>query len=386
MFRGEQPGRSLSLGDPVADRDYYQILGVHRNASDVEIKKAFRKLALRWHPDRNPGQAEAEGRFKEAAEAYGVLSDPALRAEYDQFGRVGQGGLRGHTDRGFEFRANVDDLFSEIFGDIFGHRRPRGPRPERGADLRYNLTVDFEEGIFGCTRELEIPVRRQCPECDGSGARRGTAPVACPECHGHGRVRFQQGFFSVERECHRCAGEGRVAVDPCPECRGRGSVQQRRRLTVRIPPGVETGSRLRVSGEGESGAHGGPPGDLYVVLTVRPHPLFTRQGQDLLCEVPISIGQAALGAEIEAPTLEGPARVQVPAGTQHGEMLTLKGKGVPRGEKGRRGELKLVVQVEVPRRLTPRQAELLREFEALREEEGGSAVSRFWETVRKIFG
>ncbi|MFU8855378.1 MAG: molecular chaperone DnaJ [Deferrisomatales bacterium] len=370
----------------MADTDYYQILGVHRNASDAEIKKAFRQLALRWHPDRNPGNTEAEARFKEAAEAYEVLSDPARRTEYDRFGRVGQGGPREHTDRGFGFHTNVDDLFSEIFGDIFGQRRPRGPRPERGADLRYNLTMDFAEGVFGCTKELEIPLRRPCPECGGSGARRGTSPAPCPDCHGQGRVRYQQGFFSVERECHRCGGEGRVALDPCPECGGRGLVQQRRRLNVRVPPGVETGSRLRVAGEGEAGTHGGPPGDLYVVLTVRPHPLFSRHGQHLVCEVPVSMGQAALGAEIEVPTLEGPARVRVPAGTQHGEVLSLKGKGVPRGEKGRRGELKLVIQVEVPRSLTPRQEELLREFEALRVEEGGSAVSRFLEAVRKFFG
>lgn len=370
----------------MAKRDYYEVLGVGRNASDAEIKKAFRKLALQWHPDRNPERGDAEALFKEAAEAYEVLSDPARRTEYDQYGHAAQAGQRGYTDRGFDFRSSVDDLFSEIFGDVFGQRRPRGPRPERGADLRYNLTVEFEEGVFGCQRELEIPVRRACRECGGSGARRGTTLSVCPECRGHGRVRFQQGFFSVERECHRCGGQGRVALDPCPECRGQGSVQQRRRLAVRIPPGVETGTRLRVSAEGEAGAHGGPPGDLYVVLTVRPHALFTRHGHDLVCEVPVSMAQAALGAEIEVPTLEGSARVQVPPGTQPGQVLTLKGKGVPEADKGRRGDLKLAIQVEVPRHLTARQAELLREFEDLREEEGGSAVSRFWETVRKLFG
>jgi len=369
----------------VGKRDYYEVLGVQRNASDAEIKKAFRKLALQWHPDRNPGDSAAEGHFKEAAEAYEVLSDPSRRAGYDQYGHAAPGGQRSYTDQDFDFRSHVDDLFSEIFGDVFGQRRPRGPRPERGADLRYNLTLDFEEGVFGCTREIEIPVRRRCAECGGSGAREGTEPTPCPECHGQGRMRFQQGFFAVERECTRCGGEGRVALDPCPGCRGQGVVRQRRRLSVRVPPGVETGSRLRISGEGEAGAHGGPPGDLYVVLTLSPHPLFSRHGHDLVCEVPVSMGQAALGAEIEAPTLEGPARVRVPGGTQHGEVLTLKGKGVPRGEKGRRGDLKLVIQVEVPRRLTPRQEELLREFESLRDEEGGSAVGRFWETVRKLF-
>jgi molecular chaperone DnaJ len=370
----------------LAKRDYYEVLGVHRNASDVEIKKAYRKLALQCHPDRNPGDAEAERRFKEVAEAYEVLADPARRAQYDQFGHAGESGFRSQGGGDFDFRSHVDDLFSEIFGDIFGQRRPRGPRAERGADLRYNLTVDFEEAVFGCTRDVEIPVRRACAECGGSGARRGTSPSACPECQGHGRVRFQQGFFSVERECPRCGGEGRIAMDPCPECRGRGRSQQHRKLSIRIPAGVETGTRLRVAGEGEAGAHGGPAGDLYVVLSVRPHPLFQRHGQDLLCEVPISMTQAALGAELEVPTLEGPARAQVPAGTQHGEVLTLKGKGIPRGDRGRRGDLKLVLQVEVPKRLTARQAELLREFESLREEEKESATGRFWEAMRKIFG
>ncbi len=371
----------------MAKRDYYEVLGVHRNASDAEIKKAYRKQALQCHPDRNPGDAEAEARFKELAEAYEALGDPSRRSQYDQFGHAAEANFRQYGGGDFDFRSHVDDLFSEIFGDIFGQqRRPRGPRPERGADLRYNLNVEFDEAVFGCTRDVEIPVRRACTECGGSGARPGTAPSTCTECHGQGRMRFQQGFFSVERECPRCGGEGRVALDPCPECRGRGVTQQRRKLSIRIPAGVESGTRLRVSGEGEAGAHGGPAGDLYVVLTVRSHPLFQRHGQDLVCDVPVSMTQAALGAEVEVPTLEGPARMQVPAGTQHGDVLTLRGKGIPRGDRGRRGDLKLVIQVEVPRRLTERQAELLREFESLREQEKESATGRFWEAMRKIFG
>lgn len=370
----------------MAKKDHYEVLGVHRNASDIEIKKAYRKLALRYHPDRNPNDSSAEARFKEIAEAYEVLSDPSKRARYDQFGHGADRGFGSYSNGGFEFRSNVDDLFSEIFGDIFGQRRARGPRPERGSDLRYNLTLDFEEAVFGCTREIEIPVRRTCPECQGSGARRGSVPQSCPECGGHGRVRFQQGFFSVERECSQCAGEGRVALDPCPECRGKGAYQQKRKLSIRVPPAVDTGSRLRIAEEGESGLRGGPPGDLYVVLTVREHSLFVREGSDILCEVPISFGQAALGAELEVPTLEGMARVKVPAGTQHGDVLRLRGQGVPRGSGDRRGDQRIVVQVEVPRRLTSRQQELLREFEGLQEEAGESAVTKFWEKARKLFG
>ncbi|GAB4262639.1 MAG: molecular chaperone DnaJ [Deferrisomatales bacterium] len=370
----------------MAKRDYYEVLGVHRNASDTEIKKAYRRLALRYHPDRNPDDRSAEARFKEVAEAYEVLSDPSKRAQYDQFGHAGDRGFGSYTAEEFDFRSHVDDLFGEIFGDIFGHRRPRGPRPQRGADLRYNLTLSFEDAVFGCSRQIELPVRRRCDTCGGSGAKPGTSPVTCPECRGHGRVRFQQGFFTVERECAACGGSGRVAQELCPDCRGQGTVQRKRRLSIRVPPGVETGTRLRVAGEGEAGVHGGPPGDLYVVLSVREHELFTRRGADVLCEVPISMVQAALGAEIEVPTLEGPARVKVPPGTQHGAVLTLKGRGGPTGKGGRRGDQQVILQVEIPRRLTPRQEELLREFESLQEEARDSAVGRFWEKVRQLFG
>ena len=371
----------------MAKRDYYEILGVKQNASDAEIKKAYRQFALRHHPDRNPDDAEAERRFKEGAEAYEALSDPSKRTQYDQFGhREGTPFGGGFGSQGFEFHSNVDDLFGEIFGDIFGQRRPRGPRPERGADLRYNLNLEFSEAVFGATREVEIPARRSCGECGGSGARPGTEPITCARCGGHGRVRLQQGFFSVEQECSQCGGAGRVAQDPCPRCRGRGTAQVTRSLSLQIPPGVETGTRLRVAGEGEGGTHGGPAGDLYVVLSVSEHPLFTRHGQDLICEVPVTMAQAALGTDIEVPTLEDRARVRIPPGTQHGTVLTLRGQGVPRGQGGRRGDQKIVVQVEIPRKLTPRQAELLREFEQLQESVDESVVGRFWDKVRGALG
>lgn len=366
-------------------RDYYEVLEVHRNATETEIKKAYRKLALRFHPDRNPGDGEAEARFKEIAEAYEILSEPAKRTRYDQFGHADETRMGSYTDQDFDFRSHVDDLFGEIFGDIFGQRRPRGPRPERGEDYRYNLTIDFRDAVFGCTREVEIPTRRVCEACGGSGARRGSTPSSCPDCQGRGRKRFQQGFFTIERECPRCAGAGRIIGDPCPECGGAGAVQQSRRLSIRVPPGVETGSRLRVAGEGAAGFHGGPPGDLYVVLSVREHPIFTREGADVVCEVPISFVAAALGGEIEVPTLDGSARIQLPAGTQPGEVLTLRGKGGPRGSRSGRADQKIVISVEVPRRLSPQQAELLRQFQALEEEGTHPGVAGFWEKVKKLF-
>jgi molecular chaperone DnaJ len=373
----------------LAKLDYYEVLHVHRNASDVEIKKAYRKLALRHHPDKNPDDAEAEARFKEVAEAYEVLSDASRRARYDQFGHPDEAGAGAYGGGGFDFHSHVDDLFSEIFGDMFGQRRPRGgrgPRAERGEDLRYNLAIDFKEAVFGVTKEIQIPLARACQACGGTGARKGTSPSACPECKGRGRLRMQQGFFTIERECSRCNGSGRIVGDPCPECKGQGEIEKLRSLSLNIPPGVDNGTRLRLAGEGGAGRHGGPAGDLYVVLSVREHPLFTRHGADVVCEIPVSFVQAALGAEIEVPTLEGSARIQIPAGTQHSTVLTLKGKGGPRGRLGGRGDQKIVVGVEVPRRLSGRQAELLREFQALQEEGAEPGVARFWEKAKKLFG
>jgi molecular chaperone DnaJ len=367
-------------------RDYYEVLEVHRNAGETEIKKAYRKLAMRYHPDRNPGDAEAELRFKELAEAYEVLSDATRRAHYDQFGHPEEGGQRAYSAQEFDFHAHVDDLFGEIFGDLFGQRRGRGPRPERGQDLRYELTVEFRDAIFGCTREIEIPVRRACEGCKGSGAKPGTSPASCSRCQGRGRMKYQQGFFTIERECTTCGGTGRVNLDPCVECQGRGTVERMRRLTIQVPPGVETGTRLRLTGEGEGGRHGGPSGDLYVVIAVREHPIFARQGSDVICEVPVSFVQAALGAEVEVPTLEGGARVQIPSGTQHGTVLTLKGRGGPKGRFASRGDQKIVIAVEIPRRLSNRQVEILQEFQSLEEEDAQPGIAGFWEKVKKLFG
>ncbi len=361
--------------------DYYEVLGVHRNASEADIKKAFRQMAMRFHPDRNPEDPEAEARFKRIAEAYEVLSDPARRAEYDRYGHP-VGGAGGGGARDFDLRTHVDDLFREIFGDIFGHRRPRGPRPERGSDLRYNLTIEFGEAVRGTTREIEVPSRRLCRACGGTGARPGTAPVPCPECHGHGTVRYQQGFFHIERECPRCSGEGRIPAEPCGECAGRGTMETRRRIEVRVPPGVESGSRLRLAGEGEAGVHGGPAGDLYVVLTVKEHPVFRREGLDLVCEVPVSVSQAALGTEVDVPTLEGRERIRIPPGTQPGATFVLKGKGVRPGPGRRAGDQRVVVRVVVPERLTRRQRELLEELREIEISDPETPVARFWQRLR----
>ncbi|WP_459942518.1 molecular chaperone DnaJ [Deferrisoma palaeochoriense] len=353
--------------------NYYEILGIHRNATATEIKQAFRKLALRFHPDRNPEDPEAEARFKEIAEAYEVLSDPARRAEYDRGGRPQARARAADVD----LRAQVDELFREIFGDIFGGRSPRGPRPQRGADLRYRIQVDLAEAVEGGIRDLEIPARTLCRSCGGTGARPGTPRVACPECRGHGTVRFQQGFFHVEKECPVCAGDGRVPESPCPACGGRGAQEVVRRLQVRIPPGVQTGDRLRVAGEGEAGQHGGPPGDLYVVVEVRDHPLFQREGSDLVCEVPISFAQAALGAVLEVPTLSGgTVKVKVPPGTQPGAEFSVPGQGIPR-KGGGRGALRVRVRLEVPEKVEGRARELLKEWARLEAEDPGAPYARF---------
>ncbi|WP_025323660.1 molecular chaperone DnaJ [Deferrisoma camini] len=358
--------------------NYYEILGIHRNASAAEIKQAFRQLALRFHPDRNPEDPEAEARFKEIAEAYEVLSDPARRAEYDRGGRPSPGAFR---TRETDLRAQVDELFREIFGDVFGGRGPRGPRPQRGADLRYRIQLDLAEAVEGGVRDLEIPARSLCRSCGGTGARPGTPRVACPECRGHGTVRFQQGFFHVERECPVCGGDGRVPESPCAACEGRGQQEVVRRLQVRIPPGVQTGDRLRLAGEGEAGQHGGPPGDLYVVVEVREHPVFRREGRDLVCEVPVSYAQAALGADLEVPTLGGErVRVRIPPGTQPGAEFTVPGHGVPaRG--GGRGNLRVRIRLEVPKAVHGRVRELVEQLARLEAQDPDSPQARFWRRV-----
>ena len=340
-------------------RDYYEVLGVPRNASDQEIKSAYRRLALKHHPDRNPGDGPAEDRFKEAAEAYGVLGDADKRRRYDAYGHAGLGG----GAQGFD--PTIFSDFSDILGDFFGFGdafgRRRGPR--RGADLRYNLDVSFEEAAFGMETQLRIPRAERCEACSGSGAAPGTQPVTCPTCRGAGQVTFQQGFFSVARTCSHCRGTGRIVAEPCKTCRGEGHVTAERTLQIRIPAGVDNGSQLRIGGEGEPGAQGGPSGDLYVVLRVADHSFFKRDGTHLVCEVPVGVAQAALGATIEVPTLDGgKAKLNVPDGTQSGTVLKLRGQGIPAlGGRGR-GDLHVLVRVVVPKHLNAEQRKLFEQL------------------------
>ncbi len=337
-------------------RDYYEVLSVPRNASEQEIKSAYRKLALRNHPDRNPGDKQAEERFKEAAEAYGVLGDPEKRRRYDTYGHAGVTGAAG---AGFDptIFADFSDILGDFFGfgDLFGRRR--GPR--RGQDLRYNLEISFEEAAFGTETQIKIPRGQNCAACSGTGAAPGTKPSACPTCRGRGQVTFQQGFFSVARTCSHCRGAGRIVSEPCKTCRGEGQVTVERTLQLKIPPGVDTGSQLRIAGEGEPGGPNAPPGDLYVVVRTLEHAFFKRDGTSLFCEMPVSVPQAALGATLEVPTLDGGiSRVHLPEGTQSGTVLRVRGQGVPQlGGRGR-GDLHVLVRVVIPKHLTGEQRKL----------------------------
>jgi molecular chaperone DnaJ len=342
-------------------RDYYEVLGVPRNASEQEIKSAYRKLALKYHPDRNPGDKQAEERFKEAAEAYGVLCDADKRRRYDAYGHAGVSGAAGG---GFDptIFADFSDILGDFFGfgDVFGTRR-RGPR--RGQDLRYNLEISFEEAAFGTETQIRIPRTESCSSCGGSGAAPGTKPATCPSCRGTGQVTFQQGFFSVARTCSQCRGSGRIIHEPCKSCGGNGQVAVERNLQLKIPAGVDNGSQLRISGEGEPGTQGGPPGDLYVVVRVQEHAFFKRDGTSLYCEMPVSVPQAALGATLEVPTLEGgTTKVHLPEGTQSGTVLRVRGQGVHSlGGRGR-GDLHVLVRVVVPKHLTSEQRKLFEQL------------------------
>jgi len=364
--------------------DYYELLGVPRNASEQEIKSAYRRLALQHHPDRNPGDKEAEERFKAAAEAYSVLGDPEKRRRYDVYGHAGVGGAGGFDPSVFsDFGDILGDFFG--FGDLFGRRRG-GPR--RGADLRYNLDLSFEEAAFGTETHIQIPRSEMCATCTGSGAAPGTSPTTCSACGGAGQVAFQQGFFSVARACGRCRGTGRTVASPCRDCAGNGHVQVTRKLQIRIPAGVDDGSQLRIAGEGEGGSAGGPPGDLYVVLRVDEHGFFRREGDSLLCEVPISVVQAALGAQVEVPTLEGgQAKLSIPEGTQAGASFRVRGHGVPRlGGKGR-GDMHVTVRVVTPTKLTSAQRRLLEELgKTLPAPELSSKDRSILEKVKDILG
>ncbi|HEY8517361.1 MAG TPA: molecular chaperone DnaJ [Candidatus Binatia bacterium] len=364
-----------------AKRDFYEVLGVDRSADEETIKKAFRKLALKYHPDRNPGDKLAEAKFREASEAYQVLSDPAQRARYDRYGHAAfEGGAAG-----FDFSTSgFEDLFGDLFNEFFGAGAGRArSRRRRGEDLSYTLRVSFEEAAFGCNREIQVPRLVPCDDCTGTGGRGGAQPVKCPTCRGAGQVRFQQGFFSIAKTCGQCSGRGTVIKDPCPRCNGAGRVRKEHTLQVKVPAGVDTGTRLKLRGEGEAGSGGA--GDLYVIIEVAEHEFFRRDGNDVLCDVRISFPQAALGAEIEVPTLDGPVKLKVKEGTQSGSVLRLRGKGVPDLHGYGRGDQLTRVIVETPRKLTARQRELLEEFAQISGDEVSPARG-FFEKVREKFG
>ncbi|MDJ0806555.1 MAG: molecular chaperone DnaJ [Gammaproteobacteria bacterium] len=376
----------------MSKRDYYEVLGVSKNASEAEIKKAYRRLAMKYHPDRNTGDkaVEAEKSFKEAKAAYEILSDAQKRAAYDQFGHAGVDPSMGAGGPGgFGGGANFSDIFGDVFGDIFGGGRGGGgTRANRGADLRYNLQLSLEDAVAGTTVKIRVPTLVQCDSCGGSGAKKGTSPKTCETCGGHGQVRMQQGFFSVQQTCPRCHGKGTVITDPCPSCRGHGRIEEHKTLSVKVPPGVDTGDRIRLAGEGEAGEHGGPAGDLYVQVNVQPHDIFSREDSHLFCEVPISFTTAALGGELEVPTLDGKVMLKIPAGTQTGRLFRMRGKGVKPVRGGPVGDLMCRVLVETPVKLTGEQEELLRKLDESMKKGGGkhSPQSTTWvDGVKKFF-
>jgi molecular chaperone DnaJ len=374
----------------MAKRDYYEVLGVNKNASEADIKKAYRRLAMKYHPDRNTGDAskEAEQKFKEVKEAYEVLTDAQKRSTYDQFGHAGVdpsmgGGFGGGS-------ANFSDIFGDVFGDIFGASRggAGGSRVHRGADLRYNLQLSLEDAVAGTTVKIRVPTLVKCDACGGSGARKGTTPKTCDTCGGHGQVRMQQGFFSVQQTCPRCHGKGTMIEDPCPSCHGQGRIQEHKTLSVKVPPGVDSGDRIRLAGEGEAGEHGGPPGDLYVQVAVKPHEIFSREDNHLYCEVPISFAVAALGGELEVPTLDGKVILKIPAGTQTGRLFRMRGKGVKPVRGGPMGDLMCRVLVETPVKLTAEQEELIKRLDESMKKGGAkhSPHSTGWvDGVKKFF-
>ena len=345
--------------------DYYEVLSVSRTASDGELKTAYRRLAMQFHPDRNPGDKAAEEKFKECSEAYQVLSDPDKRAAYDRYGHAGVGAAGAGAGNPFVNAQDLGDIFGDIFGEMFGggaRAGGRASRAQRGRDLRYDQTIDFSEAVFG--KEVEVSVKRMepCGTCEGLGTRSNKGPATCRQCGGRGQVRFQQGFFSVARTCTNCNGTGQVITDPCPTCHGDGRTEALHSVRVSIPAGVEAGTRIRYQGGGDAGRYGGPSGDLYIVLTVKPHPFFERDENDLHCVVPISFTQAALGDEITIPTLEGDTRLKVPEGTQSGKEFRLRAKGVPYLNEHGRGDMIVQVAVQTPKKLTREQKELLRQF------------------------
>jgi molecular chaperone DnaJ len=385
----------------MAKRDYYEVLGLKRGASADEIKKAYRQKAKDLHPDRNKDDPESERLFKEVGEAYDVLKDPEKKAAYDRFGHAAfEGGMGGGGGPrpgagGFgpgqgDFASAFSDVFDDLFGDFMGGGRGgRRSRAARGADLRYNLRVTLEEAFAGLQKTIKVTSAVTCEDCDGSGAEGGAQPVTCPTCSGMGKVRAQQGFFTVERTCPTCSGMGQIVKNPCKTCQGQGRVPRERALSVNIPAGVETGTRIRLSGEGEAGMRGGPEGDLYIFIEVAPHDIFEREDTNLYCRVPVSVAKAALGGDIEVPTIDGGrSRVAIPAGSQTGRQMRLRGKGMPALRGGARGDMMIELVVETPVNLTARQKDLLREFEALSEDNNPksnsffSSVRNFWDSMK----
>lgn len=374
-------------------RDYYEILGVAKTANAEELKKAFRKQAMQFHPDRNPGDKDAEHKFKEVNEAYDVLRDDQKRAAYDQYGHAAfEGGMGGRGGgQGFDF-TSFSDIFDDLFGEFMGGQRggQRGGG-NRGSDLRYNLEITLEDCFKGKTAKIRVPTSIACEACDGSGAEAGAQPIACPTCKGAGKVRAQQGFFTIERACPTCGGAGRVIEKPCKVCGGAGRTHKEKTLSVDIPPGVDEGNRIRLAGEGEAGLRGGGPGDLYVFLSVKPHRLFRREGQHLHCRVPVSMTTAALGGSVEVPTLDGgQARITLPEGTQTGKQFRLRGKGMPSlqqsGFGAGNGDLYIQVMVETPVKLSKKQRELLEEFAKLDDQESSPESSGFFDKVKEMLG
>jgi len=360
------------------DKDYFRILGVSRDASEEEIKKSYRKIAMQYHPDRNPGNKEAEDKFKLASEAYEVLRDPEKREIYDRYGIEG---LKGTGFTGFRGFDDIFSAFGDIFEDFFGFGSPykRRTRARQGADLRYDLKISFHEAAFGIETEIDIPKNATCEECNGTGAKPGTYPTQCPNCKGTGQVTRSQGFFTISTTCSQCHGDGKFIPHPCKECRGAGKVRKNNKIQIKIPPGVDMGSKLRIRGEGEPGERGGPSGDLFIFIYVEPHDFFLREGDEIVCQIPISFPQAALGTEMEIPTLNGKKKISIPRGTESGEIFRIKGEGFPKLKGYGRGDQLVQVIVKTPKNLTKRQEEILREFE---EASGRKEKEEGW---RKLF-
>lgn len=369
-------------------RDYYEVLGVERGAGEQEIKSAYRKLAMQHHPDRNPGNVEAEEKFKEASEAYSVLADPQKRAQYDRFGHAGVNGSSGFGGFDATIFQDFSDIFGDLFGfgDIFGAGSRRRTRAQRGGDVRKDLTLEFEEAVFGTKKEISVRVQASCEECHGRGAQPGTSSTTCTTCGGHGQVRYQQGFFSISRTCPACSGAGSVISHPCKRCKGEGRVARDKTVLVKVPAGVEEGTRILFSGQGEAGSHGGPAGDLYVVLHIKDHQFFERQGKDLYCVVPVSFTQVALGDKISIPTLEGDHVISVPEGTQTGTVIRVKGKGVQALNGHGKGDLFVEVRVHTPDKLNKRQREILQELSSGIHVENKPEPKSILSKVKDMFG